>query len=274
MAENFLRGGAAINALCGAFGIDLWIVDAGCAGGPFPPHALLIDRRVGDGTRDFTSGPAMSLEECQKALLDGFELGLEAAASHACLCFGEMGIANSTSAADLFCAFLGLAPGEAAGPGAGANAEMLAHKKAVIGEALARHAEAVASGDPLMILAALGGFEIAMLAGAMLSCAASAKPFLVDGYICCAAYATASRIYPPISGYAFFSHQSAEPAFSLILSKLPGRPKPLLNLSMRLGEGTGCALALPILRGACAVFNKMATLEEAMVSAKEEDRLD
>lgn len=274
MLLNFLNKGAAINALCGAFNISLKIIDTGCAGESFPAHPMLIDRRVAAGTQDFSQGPAMTDAQCEEALIEGFKIGLCAAREYSCLCLGEMGIGNSTSAAALYCAYYNLSPDKAAGPGAGAGAAMLARKKEVIRRALEIHGDAVRSQDPFAILAALGGFEIAMLAGIMLSCAASHSPFLIDGFICAAACAAALKICPSLSGYAFFSHSSAEPGFSLALSNFPEKPKPLLDMGMRLGEGSGCALALPILRGACAIFNNMATMDEALVSAKEEDRLD
>ena len=185
-----------------------------------------------------------------------------------------MGIANSSSASALYCAYLSLSPELITGPGSGAKKEMLEHKKQVITAALTKYKKIIEDGDPIAILATFGGYEIAMLAGIMLSCAACSKPFLVDGFICASAYIAASHIFPPLVDYAFFAHSSAEPGFKLVLSALPEKVKPLLELSMRLGEGTGAALAVPLLRGACAIFNDMATMDEALVSAHEEDRLD
>lgn len=274
MVLNFLNGGAAINALCFTFNIDLKIVDAGCSGPPFQAHPLLLERRIANSTRDLSQEQAMSKQQCISALLLGFKLGLDFARDYACLCTGEMGIANSTSATALYCAFLALSPHLIAGPGAGAKKDMLEHKKQIVVKALNTHQPIIENGDPVAILAALGGFEIAMLAGIMLSCASTSRPFLVDGFICTSAYLAASKIFPPLSGYAFFAHSSAEPAYDLLLSSFPEKPKPLLDMAMRLGEGTGAALAVPILRGACAIYNNMATMAKARVSAEEEDRLD
>lgn len=273
MVENFLKGGAAINALCDAFGISLKIVDAGCRGGSFPAHPALIDRRIGNGTRDFTVDAAMTNKECEKALMSGFELGLDAAGNYGSISTGEMGIGNSTAATALFCAFLNLPPEKVAGPGAGANQKMIGQKSEIVSMALKKHEASIRSGDPYAILAALGGYEIALIAGIMLSCACSSLPFLVDGFIATSAYVTAIKIYPALSDYAFLAHTSAEPAYKAIVSCLPDHHAPLLDLSMRLGEGTGCAMALSILRGACAIYNSMATMADANVSATEEDRI-
>lgn len=269
MIRNFLEGGAASNVLCRASRIHHRIIDAGCAGEPFPRHPLLLDRRLGPGTRDMTAGPAMSVPTCEAGLRAGFALSLEAAQNgYALLGMGEMGIANSSSASALFCALLGLDPDEATGPGAGASPEMIAHKARMIHKALAVNAEAIASGNPVRILAAVGGFEIVLLAGLMLGCASQKLPFCVDGFICAAAYAAAHALFPAISDYAFFSHLSAEPAFATAFAKIEPLEKPLLNLAMRLGEGTGVALAIPILRGAAAIYNEMATFESARIDEK------
>lgn len=268
MALNFFNGGAAINALCATSGMDLKFVDAGCAGGPFKSDPMLLERRLGDGSGDISAGPAMSREVCVAGLRAGFNLASDAARDgYACVGCGELGIANTTVAAALFCAFLGMAPSETVGPGSGADAEMLAHKRRVVAEALQNNRGAVESKDPLAILAALGGFEIVELAGCMLGCAAASLPFLVDGYICAAAYVSALAFFPELPAYAFLAHSSAEPAFSEIMRRLKARP--LLDLEMRLGEGAGAAAALPILRAACAIFNNMATFESARVSDRE-----
>lgn len=275
MVRNFLNGGAASNVLCRATRINHKVVDAGCAGEPFPPHPLLIDRRTGPGTADMSLGPAMSVEDCIAALRAGFALGEEAAQNgYATLAMGEMGIANSTAATALYCAFLGLSPTEITGPGAGASPAMIRHKAEMIEKALAANSESVASGDPVRILAALGGFEIALLAGLMLSSASQSLPFVVDGFICASAYVAACGIFPELPGHAFLSHKSAEPGFQKVLEALPWRQRPLLDLRMRLGEGTGAALAIPLLRSAAAIYNEMATFESASVSGSVEDRAD
>ncbi len=283
MLENFLAEGAGINALCESSGLSLRVIDAGCAGGAFAPHPKLLSFRQGDGTDDLSLGHAMSRESCLNCLRAGFALGGEAKREGiGSLGLGEMGIANSTSATALYCAYFDLEPKAVTGPGAGAGAAMLAHKKAIVAKALVANARAIASGDPVEILAALGGFEIATIAGLVLGSAANNLPVLIDGFIATAAFAAACAIAPAAFQYAFLSHCSAEPGYSLALEKilasfplppLAGSAAPLLNLNLRLGEGTGCALAWPLLNGACAVYNQMASLEAAGVTATEADRL-
>lgn len=283
MVANFLAGGAAINALCRANDVGLRVVDAGCAGGPFPAHPLLLDRRQGDGTADMSEGPAMSLPACESALRAGFALAKDARAEgFRTLGLGEMGIANSTAATALYCALLGLAPGEVAGPGAGAEPPMIARKARLVSRALAVNAGAVARG-PVETLAALGGFEIAVMCGAMLGAAAEGMPVLVDGFISSSACAAALAIAPDFAGYAILTHVSAEPGYAAALRRMTERAaphagradwgRPLLELGLRLGEGTGAALAWPLVRSAAAICNEMATLASAGVSAREEDRL-
>lgn len=275
MVDTILDGGAGISVLCRANHLTQRLVDAGCAGGPFPAHSMLIDRRLGEGTEDMSQGPAMSVDNCIKGLRFGHGLGKQAAQNgYACIATGELGIGNSTTATALYCAYLNLKPQDIAGPGAGANADMVAHKAEMVAKALQANADAVASGDPVRVLAALGGYEIAALAGIMLACASEKLPLLVDGFICSAAYVAACHIYKPLADYAFFSHASAEPGYAKVLEALNPPQKPLLNLGMHLGEGTGCAVALPLLRAAAVLFNEMATFASAKVSATAQDRLD
>lgn len=274
MVLNFLDGGAAVNALCRSGRMNLKIIDAGCGGAPFAPHPLLIDRRMGSVTNDISKEPAMSRETCIGVLRAGLALACQAAQDgFAVIATGEMGIANSTVASALYCAYLGLSPQDMAGPGAGAGSAMIARKRQIIEQALQTHSQVVKDGDPLQILAALGGFEIVILAGIMLGCAAQKLPFLVDGYICTSAFAAARAFYPQVADYAFLTHISAEPGYKHALSKMDLPQRPLLDLGLRLGEGTGCALALGILRGAAAVFNEMATLQSAGVAATVKDRI-
>lgn len=281
MVMNFLQGGAAVNVLCRCGGLDLRVVDAGCAGGPFAPHPMLLDRRLGDGTADMSRGPAMSRETCLRGLRGGMELPAEAAGrGYRCLGAGEMGIANSTAGTALYCALLGLEPDALTGPGAGADPVMVRHKAGIVREALRVNAPLLASGDPVDILAAVGGFEIAMMSGIMLGAAAQRLPVLVDGFICSAAYAAALAICPALAEYAVLSHASAEPGHSPALARLahdeavPERGgEPLLHLGMRLGEGTGGALAYHLLLCAAAIYNDMATFDAAGVTATEADRI-
>lgn len=272
MVQNFLDGGAAVNALCGVCGMDLRVVDAGCAGGPFAPHEILLDRRLGDGTSDMSQGPAMSRETCLKGLRMGVDLARDCARrGYQCLGVGEMGIANSTAGTALYCALLHLAPEAVSGPGAGSDPAMVRHKAAVVRQALEVNAALLQSGDAVDILSAVGGFEIALLSGIMLGAAGQRLPVLVDGFICSAAYAAAVRICPALRDYAILSHASAEPGHALALARLDnGAPeqRPFLDLGMRLGEGTGAALAYNLLRCAAAVYNEMATFDTAGVSRR------
>ncbi|MBD5416884.1 MAG: nicotinate-nucleotide--dimethylbenzimidazole phosphoribosyltransferase [Desulfovibrio sp.] len=283
MVANFLAGGAAINVLCAANGLSLRVVDAGCAGGPFPAHPLLLDRRQGDGTADLSEGPAMSLAACEAALRAGFALAKDAhAEGFRTLGLGEMGIANSTAATALYCALLGLAPEAVAGPGAGAEPPMVARKARLVAQALSVNADAVAEG-PVETMAALGGFEIAVMCGAMLGAAAQGMAVLVDGFISTSACAAALAMAPDFAGYAILTHVSAEPGYAGAIRRMTERAaphagtpdwgEPLLALGLRLGEGTGAALAWPLVKSAAAICNDMATMASAGVSAREEDRL-
>ncbi len=269
MVANFLQGGAGVNVLCRASGMEMRVVDAGCAGGPFAPHPHLIDLRLGDGTADMTQGPAMRRETALEALRRGATLARRLAEEgYACLGTGEMGIANTTPASALYCALLGLTPQEAVGPGAGAGPAMVAHKAEVVDRALRVNGLSPAQAehnDPLHALSAVGGFEIGVMAGIMLGAASCRLPVLVDGFICSAAYVVAVRICPTLAHYAILSHASAEPAHAPALARL-GTGRPLLQLDMRLGEGTGGAVAYGLLRCAAAVFNDMATFQSAQVS--------
>lgn len=269
MAENYFNGGAGINVLCRANGVNAMLVDAGCLGEEFPPHKQLLSRRLAEGSADISQGPAMSEDTCIAALRNGFAIGLSAAQNgFACIGTGELGIANSTPATALYCAFYGLDPARITGPGAMAPPPMVAHKAEVIAHALEINKDAVASGNPLRILAALGGLEIATLTGIMLSCGANGLPLVVDGFICASAYAAAQALWPPLAGYAFFSHMSAEPGFAAAVEKMNLEQRPLLQLGLRLGEGTGAALAISLLRSAAAIYNEMATFASAGVARK------
>lgn len=283
MVANFLAEGAAINVLCRANGLALRVVDAGCAGGRFAPHPLLIERRQGDGTADMSLGPAMSLASCQAALEAGFDLAREAhAEGFRTLGLGEMGIGNSTAATALYCALLGLNPKDVAGPGAGALPPMVARKAELVAQALKVNAEAVSLG-PVETLAAVGGFEIAVMCGAMLGAAAKGMIVLADGFISTSALAVALAIAPETAGYAVLTHVSAEPGYASAVERMAAFAaakagfkdwaSPLLQLGLRLGEGTGAALAWPLVRSAAAIGNDMATLASAGVSATEADRI-
>jgi nicotinate-nucleotide--dimethylbenzimidazole phosphoribosyltransferase len=265
MVLNFLGNGAAINVLAKQAGADLIVVDAGTAGGSYPEHPRLVQSKVAPGTANMAKGPAMTREQCLKALLLGARLA-EDAAARGCrtLGTGDMGIANTTPSTALYCAWLGLAPEAITGPGTGLDADGVSRKAKVVATCLFANKAAVDSGDPLAVLAALGGFEIACLAGLILGAAANKMAVLVDGFISTAACLAATRLAPASADYCFFSHASAEPGYQAVMKALDA--KPLLDLGLRLGEGTGAALALMLLRSSAAIFNEMATFSQAGVS--------
>ena len=268
MVLNFLSNGAAINVFCHTAGVEQMVVDAGCLGETFAPHPKLIARRIKSGTADFTQGPAMSRADCLRCLLLGIELAESAAAEGiVCLGTGEMGIANTTPATALFCAFLGLEPKTVVGPGAGLAPEKLEHKAGVVAAGLALHRGAVAGQDPIAVLAALGGLEIAVLCGLVLGAARARLPIVIDGFISTSAAVAALSLAPQARDFCIFSHGSAEPGHKLVLEALG--VSPLLDLGMRLGEGTGAALGIFLLRCAANMFNDMATFSQAGVSGRE-----
>ncbi|NDV23150.1 nicotinate-nucleotide--dimethylbenzimidazole phosphoribosyltransferase [Desulfovibrio sp. JC022] len=266
MVENFLDGGAGINVLARTSGVELLVVDAGCKGGPFPEHPNLIQRRIGCGTANISKGPAMNGECCRQAVALGFELADEAHAQGIkVLGTGEMGVSNTTPSTALYCAYFDLDPADITGPGGGIDSEGVRRKTDVIRCALAANAEVVRSADPFAILTALGGYEIAALAGLILGGAKNKQMVCIDGFISTAAYAAAVKICPAVSGYCVLSHASAEPGYAKVIKALGRRP--LLHLDMRLGEGSGAALSMFMLRAAANIFNEMATFDDAGVHA-------
>lgn len=266
MVLNFLRGGAGINCLCDAAGADLRIVDAGVAAEPFQPHPRLIDAKIARGTANMAKGPAMTPEQCAKALQLGIDLAeMSRRDGVRVLGTGEMGIGNTTSSSALFCACLGFSAEDMTGMGAGVAPAGLAHKAAIIRQALDANRDAVRSGDPLAILAALGGFEIAALTGLIIGGAARHMAVMIDGFIATAAYVVAAKLAPDAGGYCFFCHGSAEAGHKKVLEQLG--EKPLLDLGMRLGEGTGAALGFMLLDAAAHVYTSMATYESAGIAS-------
>lgn len=265
MVLNFLEGGAGINVLAKTVGADLMVVDAGSCGGTYPEHPKLLQRKVAPGTYNIAQGPAMSHENCLRALLLGIDLADTAAAEgYRTVATGEMGISNTTPATALYSAYLGIDPAEITGAGAGLNAKGINHKTKIINRALQVNKAVVQSEDPVAILAALGGYEIAALAGLILGAAKNEQVVLVDGFISTAAYTAAAAICPHVKDYAFFSHASAEQGHRKILKALDITP--LHDLGLRLGEGTGAALTLFLMRSACNIFNDMATFSGAGVT--------
>ena len=264
MVKNFARGGAAICVLARQLDAKLEVVNLGTA---FDTGTLpgVLQCNIGKGTSNFAKQPAMTEAQLAAAMQAGRDSAEHAANLGTQLYIGgDMGIANTTSAAALACALLQHTPQQLAGPGTGLDANGVQHKAAVIARALALHAANL--NDPLEILRRLGGFEIAALAAAYISCAQRGITVLVDGYITTAAALIAVRINPEISPWLIYSHRSAEPGHILMLNAL--QAETLLELGMRLGEGSGAGMAVPLLRLACALHNEMATFAEASVSEK------
>jgi nicotinate-nucleotide--dimethylbenzimidazole phosphoribosyltransferase len=264
MVLNYLNGGAAINALAQAGGIDLVIVDAGVAT-PLPDLPGLIRHHIGDGTRNFTREPAMTESQVEEALEAGIAEAYAAVADgYNLLGCGEMGIANTTSAAAIAAALTLLPATEVTGRGTGADDAALARKVSAIERALALHGPHLKT--PFDVLRRVGGLEIAEMCGFFLGAATLRRPVVVDGFIATAAAALAVRMAPPAREYMFAAHRSAEPGHAALLN-IVGDP-PLLDLGMRLGEGTGAALAMKLIQSAVAAFTGMATFSSAGVSNK------
>lgn len=263
MVRNFARGGAAISVLARELGAQLEVMNLGTVSEVNAPNVISL--HLGPGTANFAREAAMTHEQLSRALAAGRQSAERAKLAKADLYIGgEMGIGNTTSATAIACALLDRQPHHLAGPGTGLDAPGVAHKAEVIAGALSLHRTALTS--PLEILRHLGGFEIAALTGAYLSCAKIGIPVLVDGFISTAAALTAERLCPGVKQWYLYGHGSAEPGHKTILAALDARP--LLDLGMRLGEGSGAAMAVPLLRLACALHNGMATFQQAAVSEK------
>ncbi|MQA23832.1 nicotinate-nucleotide--dimethylbenzimidazole phosphoribosyltransferase [Rugamonas rivuli] len=262
MVENFLARGAAINVFATQNNCELRVIDAG-VNHDFGPRDGLIDRKLAHGTQNFAQEPAMSRATCEAALAAGMALAADLKGN--VVGFGEMGIGNTTAAAALMHKLTGIPVAQCVGAGTGLSAEGILHKQHVIEAAVAKHAAAV---EPLDVLATFGGLEIAMMAGAMLKAAELRKVLLIDGFIVTSALLVAARVQPAILDYCVFAHCSNENGHQQMLAALGA--KPLLNLGLRLGEGTGCALALPLLHASVNFLNQMATFESAQVSEKSE----
>lgn len=264
MVGNFLAGGAAVSVLARQHGLGLTVVDCGVAH-DFAPQAGLVLAKVpgcAHGTADSSHGPAMSVAEAKEAMANGGHL-VRSLPGNALL-LGEMGIANTSAAALLMARLTGLALSQCVGRGTGLDNAGLAHKQAVLQAALAANAGAV---HPLEVLAALGGLEIATMAGAVLQAAAERRVVVVDGFITTAAVAVAHALAPAVLQRCVFAHASAESGHAQWLRKLGVQP--LLDLGLRLGEGSGAALAWPLLVSACKLLDEMASFSSAGVSREE-----
>jgi nicotinate-nucleotide--dimethylbenzimidazole phosphoribosyltransferase len=261
MLTNISTGGAAVNVLARQVGAELVVVDAGSR------EAVRGDSirslRLGAGTANATRGPAMSRDQAEKGIAAGIDLAEELARSgFGLIAVGELGIGNTTAASALAAALLRVEPGLVCGRGTGIDDAGLVRKIEVVRRALEANADR--TGDPLGTLAALGGFELAVLTGVCLAAAANAQIILLDGFVTAAAALVAARLSPAAVDYMVASHRSPEPGHGLVLATLGLRP--LLDLGLRLGEGSGAALAVPIVNSALAVMAEMATFEDAGVS--------
>ena len=283
MVANFIGGGAAVNALARRAGAAVLVVDVGVATAltglvpdtarvadastVTPDAARLLDRAVRRGTADLSVGPAMTRDEAITALEVGITVAGElVAAGYRCLLTGDMGIANTTASAALIAAFTGYGPGLVTGRGTGIDDSTHAHKVQIVGVALERHADVIAEGDPIDVLAALGGLEHAALAGFILGAAAHRVPVILDGVIAGSAALVAAALGPAVLDSCVAGHRSAEPGHTVALVALGLTP--LIDLELRLGEGTGAVLALPLVQAAVAALREMSTFDAAGVTEK------
>ncbi|MBB4845790.1 nicotinate-nucleotide--dimethylbenzimidazole phosphoribosyltransferase [Paucibacter oligotrophus] len=262
MVENFLAGGAAVSVLARQHGLDLVVVDAGVAH-DFAPRKGLIIAKIAHGTQDASRQPAMSVEQCATAINEGKALLRQRPGN--VLLLGEMGIGNTSSAALLLARLAGQPVAGCTGRGTGLDDAGLTRKIGVLQAVLQRHAEA---SEPLQALAAFGGFEIAMMVGAVLQAALERRVIVVDGFITSSAVLVASRLQPAVLERCVFAHRSQEQGHALMLQACGGAT-PLLDLGLRLGEGSGAALAWPLLDSACRILHEMASFASAGVSEKQ-----
>ncbi len=265
MVANFLRGGAAINVIARQVGASVRVVDVGVATALEGEHPQLLRRPIALGTRDLSVEPAMDLEQARAALDVGVEVATHVVAGGArCLLTGDMGIGNTTASAAVIAACTGRDAGAVTGRGAGADDTMLERKREVVHQATARVAP---DANGVEILREVGGFEIGAIAGYIVGGAAARVPVIVDGVIALAALLIAVDLVPDALDYVIAGHRSTEPGATAALAHLG--LEPVLDLDLRLGEGTGAALALPVVRAAAAVLGEMATFDDAQVTASE-----
>ena len=262
MVENFLNGGAAVSVLARQHGIGLTVVDCG-VNHDFAPRDRLLVKKLGHGTADCLYGPAMTTTQCESALGNGMALVAELPGN--ALLLGEMGIGNTSAAALLMSRLTGLDIADCTGAGTGLDAAAVERKVEVLRAVLQQHAQA---NDPLHALAALGGFEIATMVGAVWQAAAERRLIVVDGFIVTSAVLVAAAVRPAVLQRCVFAHRSGERGHALMLAHL--KADPLLDLGLRLGEGSGAALAWPLMQSACALLCEMASFESAGVSRQDE----
>ncbi len=262
MVMNFLADGAAINVFARANQVLLRIVDAG-VDHDFQQHPKLIHAKIAPGTADFSCEAAMSSQQCSNAIDAGARITREVIAQSGAevLGFGEMGIGNTSSAAALTARLLNLPIDRCVGRGTGLDDAGLAHKLELLRAALQLHAS---SQKPLEVLACFGGFEIAMMVGGLLAAAQQRRAILIDGFIVTSALLVAHQLQPAVLDYCVFAHRSGEPGHALALDALNATP--LLDLGLRLGEGSGAALAMPLVKSAARMLRDMASFESAAVA--------
>ena len=261
MVINFALGGAAVNVFCRQFGWQLDVIDAGMIESIANDYGVK-QQRLGCGTSDFSLEPAMTLSTAQQGIELGAELISQRIGEGADLiAFGEMGIGNTSSAAAIMAAILGLSAQECVGAGTGIDAATLERKQQLIQQALDLHKGTLTT--PINILAAVGGFEIAQICGGILAAAQAQVPVLIDGFICTAAAMLAKQIAPNVQDYLIFAHCSEEQGHRKMLQWF--NTEALLTLNMRLGEGSGAAIALPIVQAAAGFYNDMASFAQADV---------
>jgi nicotinate-nucleotide--dimethylbenzimidazole phosphoribosyltransferase len=262
MVQNFLAGGAVVNAFARQVGATVIVVDVGVRAG-LPPAPGLIGRRIAPGTADMTRAPAMTPRQARSAVETGIEIARDlVAGGNRCLLTGDMGIANTTASAALVAAFTGADPANVTGHGTGIDDAMHTHKIEVVRKALAR----ADTGTPLTTLAQVGGLEHAAIAGFVLGAAARRVPVVLDGVIAGAAALAAVALAPDARDACVAGHRSAEPGHAAALRHMGLRP--LVDLGMRLGEGTGALLALPLVQSAARVLREVATFDAAGVADK------
>lgn len=261
MVHNFLDGGAAVSVLARQHDIALTIVDCGVASEIPPLHGLVV-ARVGAGTADAAEAPAMTPAQCAESLANGASVvrGLPGNS----LLLGEMGIGNTSSASLLMSRLTGIDIADCTGAGTGLTNEGIRRKATILRQVLDQHADATA---PLAALAALGGFEIAAMVGAILEAAAQRRVIVVDGFVTTAAVLVAAKLRPHVVQRCIFAHRSGEAGHAALLEHLGAHP--LLDFGMRLGEGSGAATAWPLIVSACAILRDMASFESAGVSGRD-----
>jgi nicotinate-nucleotide--dimethylbenzimidazole phosphoribosyltransferase len=265
MIANFRAGGAAVNVLARQAGAEVVVIDMGVAA-DLVPGPDLLDHKVRRGTSDLSTGPAMSRDEARQGILAGAEVaGQLIDAGHDCLLTGDMGIANTTPSAALVAAFSGSAPSQVTGRGTGVDDTALARKVEVVTAALR---DRPVTDDPVETLASVGGFEHAGIVGFVLGAAARRVPVVLDGVIAGSAALVVAALAPEAVGYCFAGHRSVEPGHAIALRQLGLRP--LVDLDLRLGEGTGAVLAFPILEASGALLREMATFDSAGVARKDQ----